>query len=77
MPEEALEAVNDVKSIPDVPTTHPQAEAIYRLFRAGVMVGTDLSGTFRPENSLTRAEAAAVVLRMTDPQRRVVLEKEK
>lgn len=77
LPEEALEAVNDVISIPDVPAQHPQAEAIYRLFRAGVMVGTDVSGTFRPEHSLTRAEAAAVVLRMTDPDRRIKLETKK
>lgn len=74
LPEEELEAVNPVDAIPDVPRSHPRAEAIYRLFGAGVMVGTDQSGTFRPEKSLTRAEAAAVVLRMTDPERRVKLE---
>ncbi len=77
LPEEALEAINSVESIPDVERSHPQADAIYRLFRAGVMVGTDDFGTFRPENSLTRAEAAAVVLRMTDPDRRVKLETKK
>lgn len=77
LPEEALGAVNEGKSLPDVPAEHPHAEAIDRLFRAGVMVGTDSSGTFRPEASLTRAEAASVVLRMTDPARRVVLETEK
>ena len=38
------------------------------------MVGTDAAGTFRPQNALTRAEAAALVLRMTQPERRVQLE---
>ena len=74
LPESALKAINTVERIPDVAFDHPQAGAIYRLFRAGVMVGTDAAGTFRPQNALTRAEAAALVLRMTQPERRVQLE---
>lgn len=74
LPESELKAVNAVERIPDVAPDHPQAGAIYRLFRAGVMVGTDAAGTFRPQNALTRSEAAALVLRMAQPERRVKLE---
>ena len=71
LPEEALEAVNTVAAIPDVEEDSPYGEAVYRLYRAGVLAGTDAQGTFRPQNSLTRAEAAALVLRMTDAGRRI------
>ena len=77
LPEEALKALNRVESIPDVMCTDPRAEAIYRLFRAGVMVGTDEEGHFSPDASLTRAQAAAAVLRMAEEDRRVRLSQEK
>ena len=39
------------------------AEAVTRLMYAGIVTG-DIEGTFRPEDNITRAEAAAVAVRL-------------
>ena len=49
----------------------PYAESIYRLYRAGIVTGSDEYGTFLPENSITRAEAAAIVTRMAESDNRL------
>jgi len=71
VPEEALTSVNRVAdgSIPDVPMTHPQAEGIYKLYRAGVVQG-DEDHSCRPEDPIRRSEVAAVLTRMLDPGER-------
>ena len=74
LPEEALPVLNEVDAIPDVAHDHPQAQAIYLLYRAGVLQGTDAQGTFSPDGTLTRAQAAVIVTRMTDPALRVVFQ---
>ena len=50
-------------SFPDVPATHWAAGYIQIMIDEGIMEG-DVSGTFRPDAFITRAEAAAVLLRM-------------
>ncbi|MCX6097086.1 MAG: S-layer homology domain-containing protein, partial [Caldiserica bacterium] len=50
-------------SFPDVPATHWAAGYIQIMVDEGIMEG-DVSGTFRPDAFITRAEAAAVLLRM-------------
>ncbi len=40
------------------------APAIYRLYRAGILIGSDPSGTFRPQSTISRAEAATIVTRV-------------
>ena len=47
------------------------AFAVLTLYRAGVLTGTDAAGAFSPHATLTRAEAAVLVSRMLDPNRRV------
>jgi len=49
-------------SYPDVPATHWAAGYIQIMVNEGIMIG-DTSGTFRPDAFITRAEAAAVLLR--------------
>ena len=46
LPSEALKGINIVMdgTIPDVPMTDPGAKGIYRLYRAGVLVGGDIHG---------------------------------
>lgn len=66
-PEEALDAVNTVERLPDVPEDAPYAPAVLRLYRAGVLTGSDEYGTFRPGDPITRAEVAAILSRMADP----------
>lgn len=71
LPDAALPAVNTVNTgaIPDV---YRSDAAIYKLYRAGIFAGSDAAGTFRPNDPITRAEAAAVVVRMADPNSRVL-----
>ena len=70
LPEQKLTAINSVESIPDVPASHPYADAVYLLYRAGVLQGEE-NGSFRPERTITRAETAALVCRMADPTLRL------
>lgn len=72
LPGEALKAKKEIvdDSIPDVKMTHPQAHEIYLLYRAGVLVGNDEEGTFKPDNSIRRCEVAAILTRMMDEDAR-------
>jgi uncharacterized repeat protein (TIGR01451 family) len=54
---------NTNPSYPDVPATHWASGYIQIMTAEGIMEG-DASGTFRPDAFITRAEAAAVLLRM-------------
>ena len=80
LPEEALSPLNQIEtgSIPDVRSTDPYGPAVYLLYRAGVLTGSDESGTFHPEMNLRRSEMAAILLRMVKVSERktVVLEEE-
>lgn len=69
LPTEALKGINIVMdgAIPDVPMTDPGAQGIYRLYRAGVLVGGDVWGTFRPNDLITRDTASVIVSRMVEP----------
>lgn len=68
LPEEALEAMNEVDDgmIPDVAASNPHYDAIYRLYRAGILTGNDAKGTFTPDSTIQRSAAAAIVTRMAD-----------
>ena len=69
-----LEFINDVPdgSIADVPMDHPCAEAIYALYRAGIVQGNDDSARLcHPDAWVIRAEIAATLTRMTDPDARI------
>ena len=72
LPEKALQEIGTVDddAIPDVKSGDTYAGAIYLLYRAGILSGSDDLGTFYPDSTITRAEAAAIVTRMTDPSRR-------
>ena len=69
LPSEALRGINIVMdgAIPDVPMSDPGAQGIYLLYRAGVLVGGDLLGTFHPDSLVTRASASVITARMVDP----------
>jgi len=54
---------NTAPSYPDVPASHWAAGYIQIMKDEGIMTG-DVSGTFRPDAFITRAEAAAALLRM-------------
>lgn len=64
-----LEEINIVEdgAIPDVDMNADWAYAVYLLYRAGVLSGSDANGTFNPNSTITRAEAAAIITRIVDP----------
>ena len=51
LPEEALTARNSIAdgAIPDVPSSYSYASAVYELYRAGVLTGSDAQGHFPAE----------------------------
>ena len=67
-----LPPVQETVSIPDVdPESTPDADAILRLYRAGVVNGVDESGRFSGDAPLTRAQAAVMLSRVLDPALRI------
>lgn len=72
LPDTALFEINSVESnaIPDVAHTLQSAEAIYQLYRAGILTGSDEKGTFFPNGTIRRSEAATIITRMACPAQR-------
>ena len=72
LPDEALQAVNVIEegAVPDVPAGSGFHDAVYRLYRAGILTGNDNAGTFGPYSAVSRGAAAAIVSRMADPSLR-------
>lgn len=68
---EALPVINEVEHIADISPVAAYEKAVLSLYRAGVAVGNDSYGNFTPESTLTRAEAAAIVSRVMDSERRI------
>jgi len=74
LPDDALAAINTVPGgkIPDVPSSHAQASAIYKLYRAGVVQGVDtVTRACNPGSNIKRSEVAAILTRMMNPDKRV------
>lgn len=72
LPDEAYEVINDVEdgSIPDVSETSLYSRAVYKLYRAGILTGSDAKGSFRPADGIRRSEVAAIATRMANPSLR-------
>ncbi len=47
--------------------TEARYSAVYRLYRAGVLTGSDKYGTFNPKSEILRSEAAAIISRTVEP----------
>lgn len=65
----ACNAVAD-NAIPDVKMGDAFADEIYTFYRAGILTGSDLQGTFYPDSSIKRSEVAAILIRMFDTNAR-------
>ena len=59
--------------ITDVTDYTPYQNDILRLYQCGLSQGSDSRGSFRPDAAITRAEAAAILTRMVDPDLRLSL----
>ena len=57
--------------ITDVTEYTPYYQDILDLYRTGVSMGSDETGSFLPDQPLTRGAAAAMLTRMVDPSLRV------
>lgn len=71
LPDKALEPINQVKSgeFPDVSSTSDAGKAVYKLCEAGILTGSS-DGKFHPADSISRAEASAVIARLADSTQR-------
>lgn len=63
--------LNQVTSLPDVEPGDEYSQQIYTLYQAGILNGTDKYGTFLPNNTVSRSEAAALLTRMAEPETRL------
>lgn len=79
LPKAALNTISSIEdgAIPDVKTGAAYYDAVYALYKAGVLTGNDSKGTFGPDTNISRGAAAAIVSRMADSSLRksITLEK--
>ena len=68
LPEEALKPINYIEdgSIPDVKSSAEYYDAVYKLYRAGILTGVDKEHNCSPEANIKRCEVAAIITRMMD-----------
>ncbi len=57
--------------VPDLDRDFSPATAVYALYDAGILTGTDAYGTFDGDGRLTRAQAAVMAARVLDESQRV------
>ena len=57
----------------DVDSDNPFAAFILQLYNAGILQGSDASGSFEPFRTITRAETSAILARMLQPSLRKVV----
>jgi len=70
LPVSEFPELNNVSSLPDVDRSAQYGEAIFMLYRAGVLSGNDAQGTFYPNNNMTRAEATGIITKVILPAKR-------
>lgn len=75
VPEETDYALNFVMSLPDV-EYNTYTFPVFHLYQLGVLTGSDKYGTFNPDQSITRAETAAILYRVLEPSVRKSFELE-
>lgn len=67
LPKEALDEICSVVSLPDIDESTERGKRVFTLYRAGVLTGSDAKGTFYPDSTIQRSEAAAILSRMALP----------
>jgi len=71
LPVEELPAINTILSIPDMDDSNNYTGYVLHLYNAGVLVGSDAFGVFKPDTPIIRAEAAAILARVALPEMRL------
>ena len=72
LPSAAFAHINTVfdNAVRDVQMGHPSYNAIYKLYRAGIVEGANAQRDCRPDADIKRGEVAAILTRMMDPSAR-------
>ena len=72
LPEEALPEKNTVvdNAIPDLPSDRAGAAQVYRLYRAGILWGSNVGHFYLPDTKVRRSELSAIVARLIVPNMR-------
>lgn len=70
LPASELQQINTINSISDATKSITNSDSIYSLYRAGVLTGDAGTRGFRPDSKISRAEAAAIVVRLVLPMNR-------
>ena len=73
LPQSEYQAINTIAPLPDVNDSTPYADAIFTLYRAGILTGGDAYGTYSPYEAQTRESLAAILCRLCRPETRVAL----
>ncbi len=71
LPESEFAQINDVYILPDVTADTEYSESVFMLYRAGILTGNDSEGTFTPYQTISRAQAAAIIARLAVVSMRV------
>lgn len=79
LPDAYLKRINLFSEVPDMTSRDRDRSAVLKLYGAGVLTGADEAYDFLPDAPVTRAEMAAIVLRMALPsaRKRVFTEEER
>ena len=79
LPASWFNAINVFDELPDLDKTDKAFGPVIRLYRAGVIIGSDAKYSFLPDTSITRAELAAILVRCAVPEsrKRVVTDAER
>lgn len=70
LPAGELGAINTVTELPDYDSSDLYWGAVVTLYQAGVLIGDDSYGTFRPDSPIRRSELAAILIRLVRPETR-------
>ena len=70
LPDGYLKKINSKAAVPDVSMDDASYDSVLKLYKAGVLIGSDNEHNFLPDTNITRAEMAAIVNRMADAKSR-------
>ena len=73
LPDDRLPVINYIPdgAIPDVSSQAKFAPGVYKLYRAGILQGSDDAHNCKPYDNIKRSEVAAILSRMMDKTKRV------
>ncbi len=74
LPGTEYNVINEKISAPDVKNTDKFSNEILKLYKAGIVVGSDDAHNFFPASNIKRCEAAAIICRVVDKTQRIKLE---